>query len=183
MADDPRVSRRQFLQISSVAAVAAPLIAGCSSFQPRRSLTLDEFTLVEAIADQVIPPDQDPGGKDTGVALFIEQQLRGRYARFLPAYQEGLRRVDESSRRLHGRRFIDLTVDTQTALLAALERNQGPDGIWPALPRGSAEFFRLVADHCLQGYYGSPRHGGNRDGASWRMIGVPYPQVVGRILP
>jgi gluconate 2-dehydrogenase gamma chain len=156
-------------------------MAGCASLQPRQLLTLDELTLVEAIADQVIPRPGPRRGTPGG--LFIEQQLRGRYARFLPAYQEGLRRVDESSRRLHGRRFIDLTVDTQTALLAALERNQGPDGIWPALPRGSAEFFRLVADHCLQGYYGSPRHGGNRDGASWRMIGVPYPQVVGRILP
>lgn len=183
MAGDAHVSRRRFLQLSSVAAVSVPLVTGCGRFQPRRSLTLDEFTLVEAVADQVIPPDQDPGGKDTGVALFIEQQLRGPYARFLPAYQDGLRRLDDTSRRVHGQRFIALTFETQTTLLTALERNEVPDGIWPPLPKGSAEFFRLITDHCMQGYYGSPRHGGNRDAASWRMLGIAYPQVAGRVLP
>jgi gluconate 2-dehydrogenase gamma chain len=39
-----------------------------------------------------------------------------------------------------------------------------------------------VCDHCMQGYYGSPRHGGNRDFASWKMLGLPYPQVVGRVV-
>lgn len=183
MSDDAHVSRRRFLQLSSVAAVTAPLWVGCARFQPRRSLTLEEFVTVEAVADQVIPSDHDPGGKDTGVALFIEQQLRGPYTRFLPAYQEGLRRLAETSHRLHGRRFVELTFDTQTTLLTALERNQAPEGIWPPLPRGSAEFFRLIADHCMQGFYGSPRHGGNRDAASWRMLGVAYPQVAGRVLP
>jgi gluconate 2-dehydrogenase gamma chain len=41
-------------------------------------------------------------------------------------------------------------------------------------------FFDLVVTHAMQGFYGSPRHGGNRDFASWRMLGIPPVPVRGR---
>ena len=45
----------------------------------------------------------------------------------------------------------------------------------------SSEFFAYVVDHTMQGYYGDPRHGGNREGASWKMLGLPYPPIRGRL--
>ncbi len=39
----------------------------------------------------------------------------------------------------------------------------------------------MVLAHTMQGFYGSPRHGGNRDYASWRMLRVPASPVRGRI--
>ena len=38
----------------------------------------------------------------------------------------------------------------------------------------------MVVAHTMQGFYGSPRHGGNREAMSWRMLGVPDPPVRGR---
>jgi gluconate 2-dehydrogenase gamma chain len=32
----------------------------------------------------------------------------------------------------------------------------------------------------MEGYYGSPRHGGNRDAVSWRMLGLDEPPLRGR---
>jgi hypothetical protein len=32
----------------------------------------------------------------------------------------------------------------------------------------------------MQGYYGSPRHGGNKNWASWRMLKIPTAPVRGR---
>jgi gluconate 2-dehydrogenase gamma chain len=37
-----------------------------------------------------------------------------------------------------------------------------------------------VLDHTRQGFYGSPRHGGNRDYASYRMLGLAYPNLIGQ---
>jgi gluconate 2-dehydrogenase gamma chain len=37
-----------------------------------------------------------------------------------------------------------------------------------------------VVSHTMQGFYGDPRHGGNRNWASWRMLGVPITPVRGR---
>src|ERR1700731_5442467 len=53
---------------------------------PWHYFTSDEGRAVEALADRIIPPDQQtPGGKDSGCAVFIDRQLAGPYGE-----QEGL---------------------------------------------------------------------------------------------
>jgi gluconate 2-dehydrogenase gamma chain len=32
----------------------------------------------------------------------------------------------------------------------------------------------------MQGFYGSPRHGGNRDYVSYKMMKLDYPHVIGQ---
>jgi gluconate 2-dehydrogenase gamma chain len=32
----------------------------------------------------------------------------------------------------------------------------------------------------MQGFYGSPRHGGNRNYVSYKMLGLEYPVVMGQ---
>ena len=184
MSDDRFVTRRRFIQVSSsvAAAVSSGLLGGCAwQLQPQSSLGAGERRLVEEVADQIIPPDQYAGGKDAGIADFIDIQLRGPYKRFLSVYRDGLARLEQTSRRVRQRSFLDLAFDDQTALLRLLEADQPPPGIWKN--GESAEFFRLICDHCMQGYYGSPRHGGNRGSVSWKMLRLDYPQVAGRVTP
>jgi gluconate 2-dehydrogenase gamma chain len=72
-----------------------------------------------------------------------------------------------------------LAFGEQTSLLESLEKDEVPAGIWADEP--ASAFFDLIRSHCLQGYYGNPRHGGNRDYVSYRMIGLDYPQILGRV--
>jgi gluconate 2-dehydrogenase gamma chain len=30
----------------------------------------------------------------------------------------------------------------------------------------------MLADHTMQGFFGDPKHGGNRDRIGWKMIGI-----------
>jgi gluconate 2-dehydrogenase gamma chain len=180
MHDEASVSRRKFIVVSALSAASAGCTIGCARFQPSAALLPDERRLVEAVADQIIPPDETPGGRDAGAAEFIDRQLRGPYLRFLPDYRNGLSKLDETSRRLHQQSFANLAAPHQTALLQAIEADKVPDGIWK--PGEAGQFFRLISDHCMQGFYGSPRHGGNRDFVSWRMVGMDNPQIVGRIV-
>jgi gluconate 2-dehydrogenase gamma chain len=183
MGDERSISRRRFLKVSSSVAAAASggALGGCAGqFQPAVSLAPNERRLVEAVADQIVPPDDTPGGKDAGLADFIDVQLRGPYKRYVPVYRDGLARLEQTSRQLRAKSFLDLSFDEQTAVLTALEQDQVPAGIWQ--PGEAAEFFRLICDHCMQGFYGSPRHGGNHGAASWKMLGLDYPQVAGRVV-
>ena len=49
-----------------------------------------------------------------------------------------------------------------------------------ALERSQPVFFELLRRHTMESYYGSPRHGGNRDAVSWRMLGLDEPPLRGR---
>jgi gluconate 2-dehydrogenase gamma chain len=59
-----------------------------------------------------------------------------------------------------------------------MESNKTPPGIWTQ-PAANG-FFSMIVQHTMQGFYGSPRHGGNKDYASYKMLGLEYPRVMGR---
>jgi len=61
-----------------------------------------------------------------------------------------------------------LTAEQQDALLAELEKGgislEGMD---------SKLFFEQVLGNTMEGFFGDPIYGGNRDMVSWKMIGFP----------
>jgi len=171
-------NRRAFLQAALVAAAGAG-VACTTNGTPWRFLTFDEARTLAAISDQIIPPDQDPGAAWAGVVNYIDRQLCGQFQTLQQTYRRGIAGVDESSRVVYGNAFADLAAQQQIDVLHRLEDSQAPGAIWKQ--SSSSEFFALVIDHTMQGYYGDPRHGGNRDGVSWKMLGLPYPPIRGRL--
>ncbi|MGE5054359.1 MAG: gluconate 2-dehydrogenase subunit 3 family protein [Acidobacteriota bacterium] len=161
-----------------MAAAAASGLACGRNGTPWRFLTIEEARALAAISDQIIPPDQDPGASWAGVVNFIDRQLCGPYKSLQATYRRGLAAVDQSSRGLYGKLFADLSSEQQMILLRQLEQGKAPGAIWKQA--SSSEFFGYVVDHTMQGFYGDPRHGGNREGVSWKMLGLPYPPIRGR---
>jgi len=137
-----------------------------------RFFTLDEAKLVEAISEQIIPADKDPGAKDARVVIFIDRQLLGPYARHQATYRRGLRALRDTCRRQFGKPFEALAWNDQTKVLAALELGRAPRDLWKSPT--AAEFFNLVLEHTKQGFYGSPLHGGNFHYVSFRMLGIDH---------
>jgi len=175
-----RLSRRAFLQAALAATAVAGTGVACSRNQtPWRFFTLDEARCLAAIVDQIIPPDQDPGASWAGVLDYVDRQLCGPHQNLQDTYRQGLANIDQSSRTLCGRLFADLDSNHQADLLQQLEHDKAPSSIWNKL--SSSDFFATVVDHTMQGYYGDPRHGGNRDGVSWKMLSLPYPPIRGRV--
>ena len=182
-----RISRREFMARAALGAGTLTLAAGnfsllegCSpSTQPTRNFLSDEeYHLVEAIVEQIIPTDEWPGGRDAGVANFIDIQLAGPYRRYQQDYKRGLAAIEESCLRKHQDRFEKLPWDTQTGFLRDMEADNLDGDGWK---NGfSARFFELARSHSLQGYYGSPRHGGNNNFVSYKMMGLDDLQTVGQ---
>jgi gluconate 2-dehydrogenase gamma chain len=158
------MNRRKFLH--ATAAAAAGTAAGCGSSQrPFRFLAAREARTLEAICACLIPDDADPGANQAGVIHYIDRQLTRRFREHQPAYREGLAAADA----IAGGSFADAPRGRQEEILIEMERR--PD---------TRAFFGLVVTHAMQGFYGNPRHGGNRNFASWRMLGVSPVQVRGR---
>jgi len=86
-------------------------------------------------------------------------------------YRQGLAALANSSRQLYQKPLAELPAEQRVALVARWEKGDLPPEAWKEVKPG--DFFKRFVDHVMQGYYGGPRHGGNRDAASWRMLGLP----------
>lgn len=69
-------------------------------------------------------------------------------------YAEGLKSIDAASGRLFGKPFSALTAGQQDE----------------ALLQADGEFLLFFAEHIVEGMYGDPAYGGNRDRAGWRSV-------------
>jgi gluconate 2-dehydrogenase gamma chain len=160
---------------------------------PWRFFTPEEGTTVEAIVDRLIPADElTPGGKDLGCAVFIDRQLAGPYGHngglymkgpfqhgtkqqgmqsdVAPAehYRKALAALDTHCRQAFGKNFAALPDAQKDAVIKDLEDDK------LKLAEGSGQdFFRQILDDTHTGFFADPIYGGNKDMASWKMIGFP----------
>jgi gluconate 2-dehydrogenase gamma chain len=151
---------------------------GRGDASPYRFFTAAEADLLIEICEQLIPGDDTPGATEAGVIHYIDRQLCGVFKRHQATYRRGLESFHQTCLQEHGQPFPALPAEKKIAALQAIEAGRGPKDLWTK-PSPQA-FFNLVLAHTMQGFYGSPRHGGNRGYASYRMLGLDYPPVVGR---
>jgi gluconate 2-dehydrogenase gamma chain len=174
-------SRREFVRLitGGTAAVLISFNTACRNKISRwRYLNEEEITLLDAIVEQVIPTDDFPGGKWANVSNFIDKQLDTYYRSHQFEYREGLAAFEKTIIQMKGKRFEELPFTEQTTILEKMETGEFSGDYWKDHP--AAIFFNMVRQHSLQGFYGSPLHGGNREYISYRMLGLDYPNVIGQ---
>lgn len=174
-------SRREFVRLFSggAAAVLISFNTACrNKISQWRYLNEEEITLLDAIVEQIIPTDDFPGGKWANVSNFIDKQLDKYYKRYQPAYREGLAAIEKTVIQMKGKKFEELPFGDQTAILEKMGTGEFPGDYWK--DHSSTDFFDLIRQHALQGFYGSPVHGGNRGYISYRMLEIDYPNVIGQ---
>ena len=130
-------------------------------------LSEDNARILAAICDEIIPADKFPSASEAGVLNYIDIQLTRHYRRHQKAYLEGLAHADAESMQRFGLHLADASANQQLEVVTAVEKSD-------------RKFFELVRNHTMEGYYGSPRHGGNRDAVSWHMVGLSEPPLLGR---
>lgn len=130
-------------------------------------LTARELRLLEAIAERIFPATDTPGAVQAGAVSYIDRALAGAYRPLLARYRRGLHELNHHSRAELGQDLADLSEAEQESILIALEAGQ------IEAVRDGAEFFRLVRGHVLEGVFGEPQYGGNRDLIGWQLAGFP----------
>jgi gluconate 2-dehydrogenase gamma chain len=187
-------TRREFVKLMAggSAAMLISFNTGCKSKVSQwRVLDENEISLLDAIAEQIIPTDDFPGGKWANVSNFIDKQLATYYKIHAQAYHEGLKsfRISVEEIGLSDqlvsavkapklKLFEEYSFQEQTVILQKMEKGELQGEYWKA--NNSAGFFEMLRQHCLQGFYGSPNHGGNKEYISYHMLGLDYPNVIGQ---
>jgi len=162
-----QLTRRQFVAAGALGGAA--LAVGCKGGRQGdwEFLSDGQARSLAVICDQIVPADDFPSASQTGVLNYIDRQLMRHYRRHREAYREGLEQAEELSRKQFGQEMSSLSEPQKLEMVEKLAVE-------------NSKFFWVVRNHTMEGYYGSPRHGGNRDAVSWRMLGLAEPPVRGR---
>jgi gluconate 2-dehydrogenase gamma chain len=137
---------------------------------PLETLSPGEAETLDAMVARLIPSDANgPGAREARAAHYIDRALGGALAGFRETYLFGLTSLNTFANASKGARFSQLSATDQDELLSAVERNAVP-GFGPP---SDAIFFNLVLGHTLQGTFGDPYYGGNRDFAGWDLLRYP----------
>jgi gluconate 2-dehydrogenase gamma chain len=129
------------------------------------AFTAEQRKTVDALIDRIIPNDElGPGAAECGVGDYIDRCMAGYNAAEKPLFLEGLASLDVFALRTQGIAFATLTADKQDAVLTAIDSNQAPN------LRG---FFNRARRLTLEGMFGDPVYGGNKNFAGWNLIRYP----------
>jgi gluconate 2-dehydrogenase gamma chain len=173
----------------SIAASAPPAAAS----EVYLTLSASEAAFLSAAYDTFIPADRlSPSGTACGLVTYIDRQLAGAWgngARFyrggpfqqgkpehgyqLPLtprefFAAGIKAANTWSRKTYGKDFDRLSPADREAALKAMEQGKADLPDFNAKP-----FFEALYQSAMEGFFADPIYGGNRNKASWRMVGYP----------
>jgi gluconate 2-dehydrogenase gamma chain len=151
--------------IAQAPAQPVPAPAPATASEAYLTLTATEAAFLSAAYDTFIPADRlSPSGTECGLVTYIDRQLAGAWGNGARFYRGGpfLKGKPE-----HG---YQLPLTPREFFTAGIRVEQGkadfPD--FNAKP-----FFEALYQSAMEGFFADPIHGGNRDKASWRMVGYP----------
>lgn len=169
------------------AAAAADRLSGWTFFNP------DEAEFVKAALDTLIPADSTgPGAVQAGCATYIDRQLAGAYGRGARLYLQGpfaqgipqqgyqlpltpaelirigIADVNAYARKSQQKYFKDLTPAERALVMSEVDTGKAELANVPA-----GQWFNMFLALTMEGYFGDPMYGGNKDKSVWKMIGFP----------
>jgi len=175
------LNRRSFLRTGVAGFGSLMLMPSCfrEERSPYRFFTLEEAACLIPLCEQIIPRDEHGGGAtEAGVIHYIDRQLVAVFDYDQVVYQRGIDALQATCIELYGQRYEQLGPERQLQLAEEMDRGTLDGDAWSGVE--PQRFFNLVRSHTMQGFYGAPRHGGNRNYMSYRMMGLDYPLIVGR---
>jgi len=145
------MTRRELIQIgAAVCAVGAVGAAPATNSSPH-FFSAEEFAMLDELTELIIPTDEhSPGARAAGVAAYIDGTLSESVIESEKnQWRDGVRRVDALTNKLHGRSFMQATLEQRVAVLSHMAHNE-------ANPQTPEElFFVQLKSSTASAYYSS----------------------------
>ena len=166
---DHEISRRELIVTSAFVPLAA-LTANAQT--ATTALAPAQLKILEAFVEQLIPHDElGPSAAEAGAHVYIDRALAGPNAAEKQNFADGLAAMDEFAKRSQGAAFADLPPAKRDAVITAMERGTA------AGFASAQQFFTRARRLTLEGMFGDPYYGGNRNFAGWDLIRYPGPRL------
>lgn len=128
------------------------------------TFTNDDYAIVSAACERVLPKDEDAGALDANVPEYIDRilqtpQLENMKKNFVP----GLAALDRRCERMFKVGFAKATPEQQDEVITIFKNSPETSG--------EARWYEMLIVLSLEGYLGDPSYGGNRDQVGWKTLG------------
>jgi len=143
------INRRDLIRIGAGAALAAP--AAFAAADAPKFFTPAEFALLDELTELIIPADDhSPGARAAQVAAYIDARAAEAFeAKERDDWRNGLKLVDELSRKMHGHTFMEAGAGERVEVLTRMAKNE----MKPKTPE--EVFFRDLKHATAHAYYTS----------------------------
>jgi len=166
-----RISRRAVITSATIVPVAALTATAQEAGKPASVFSPAQMKTLEAFIDRLIPSDETgPGAVEAGAQNYIDRQLAGYLAAEKTAFLAGLDDLDAYARRTQAKAFAELNPAQRDEILTAMDAGRG-EGFQTA-----RNFFNRARRLTLEGTFGDPVYGGNKNGIGWDIIRYPGPR-------
>ena len=157
------------------------------------TLTATEAAFLSAAYDTFIPADRlSPSGTDCGLLAFMDRQLASAWGGGAKLYRSGpfiqgkreqgyqlsltpreffaagIKAANEWTQKTYGKDFDRLSPAQRETALKAMD-----EGKAEFVEINGKQFFEMLYQSAMEGFFADPIYGGNRDKVSWRMVGYP----------
>ncbi len=157
------------------------------------TLTATEAAFLSAAYDTFIPADRlSPSGTDCGLLAFIDRQLAGAWGSGARLYRSGpfikgtreqgyqlsltpreffgagIKAANAWTRKTYGKDFDRLSPAERETALETMDAGKAELN-----EINGKQFFEMLLQSAMEGFFADPIYGGNRDKVSWRMVGYP----------
>lgn len=145
--------------------------------------TPDEFQLLQAICDRLVPQHDRPELIDITGAIdqrLADNKSNGWRYDVMPAdgeaYRLGIKGAEESAQVLFQRSFQNISAEQQDNILKAIQEKRAPGDTWQQL--AADRFFEELLAEAVENYYSHPLaqeeigYVGMADAPTWQRIGL-----------
>lgn len=176
--------RRVSMLMGGVALIGGTnLLTGCKgrdvALGPMEPFTADDVAFLDEVAETILPETKTPGAKAAKVGAFMALMVTDSYSRRdQSAFRDGMKALDEASRKANNAPFMTATAAQRLALLTELDkvgkaerdqrdteyradRTMSRETV-PAerkkekkSPQGPPHYFRMMKELALLGYFTS----------------------------
>ena len=150
MADQDNLTRRELIQVSAAAAVAAAIVRPALALAVTpKFFTKEEFAMVDELSELIIPTDNhSPGARAAEAAAYIDARLAESFEdEPKQMWRDGLSRINGLSKDMHGTSFMEATAKQRIALLTRIAKHEEK-------PETTEEqFFRELKSRTARAYY------------------------------
>jgi Gluconate 2-dehydrogenase subunit 3 len=142
---------------------AEAFLSGCKTNTKGVSFSKDDIAFLNEVAETIIPTTSTPGAKEAKVGEFMQIMVSDCYEEKDQAiFLEGIKKLDEASKKLNGKSFMESTPEQRNTLLVALDKEAKDEAARVAEEKKTnptkefpKHYFTMMKQLTLSGYFTS----------------------------